>query len=141
MLPRPDLIFSYWIFAWFILYKLFKLPINSPKFVLILGVLYNSYLLWKMYVNNMDDYYLFSFFMTIVILKLIPLYYLRNENIQKKHIFTSLHVFGMFLIYITFYFGNFDRIFNAYDRGEKNIVSGNVNSAKNPLMMFFMTFK
>mgnify|MGYP001330289768 CR=1 FL=1 len=141
MLPRPDLIFSYWIFAWFILYKLFKLPINSPKFVLILGVLYNSYLLWKMYVNNMDDYYLFSFFMTIVILKLIPLYYLRNENIQKKHIFTSLVVFGMFLIYITFYFGNFDRIFSAYDRGEKNIVSGNVNSAKNPLMMFFMTFK
>ena len=61
--------------------------------------------------------------------------------IQKKHIFTSLFVFGIFLIYITFYFGNFDRIFNAYDRGEKNIVSGNVNSAKNPLMMFFMTFK
>ena len=141
MLPRPDLIFSYWIFAWFILYKLFKLPINSPKLVLILGVIYNSYLLWKMYVNNMDDYYLFSFFMTIVILKLIPLYILHNETIQKKHIYTSALVFGIFLLYITSYFGNIDRIFNAYNRGENNIVSGNVNSAKNPLMMMFMKFK
>ncbi len=141
MLPRPDLIFSYWIFAWFILYKLFKLPINSPKLVLILGVIYNSYLLWKMYFNNMDDYYLFSFFMTIVILKLIPLYFLRNENIRKKHIYTSLFVFGLFLLYIVTYFGDFGRIFSAYNKGENNIVSGNVNSAKNPLMMFFMTYK
>ena len=141
MLPRPDLIFSYWIFAWFILYKLFKLPINSPKLVLILGVIYNSYLLWKMYFNNMDDYYLFSFFMTIVILKLIPLYFLRNETIRKKHIYTSLFVFGLFLLYIVTYFGDFGRIFSAYNKGENNIVSGNVNSAKNPLMMFFMTYK
>lgn len=141
MLPRPDLIFSYWIFAWFILYKLFKLSINSPKLVLILGVIYNSYLLWKMYLNNMDDYYLFSFFMTIVILKLIPLYFLRNETIRKKHIYTSLFVFGLFLLYIVTYFGNFGRIFSAYNKGENNIVSGNVNSAKNPLMMFFMAYK
>lgn len=141
MVPRPDLIFSYWIFAWFILYKLFRLPINSPKLVLILGVIYNSYLLWKMYINNMDDYYLFSFFMTIVILKLIPLYFLHNESIRKKHIYTSLFVFGLFLLYIVTYFGDFGRIFNAYNKGENNIVSGNVNSAKNPLMMLFMAYK
>ena len=141
MLPRPDLIFSYWIFVWFILYKLLKLPINSPKLVLILGVFYNSYLLLKMYVNDMDNYYLFSFFMTIVILKLIPLYYLRNESISNKHIKTSLFVFGLFLLYIVSYFGDFSRIFNAYNKGENNIISGNVNSSKNPLMMLFMMFK
>ena len=141
MVPRPDLIFSYWIFAWFILYKLFKLPINSPKLLLILGLIYNSYLLFKMYLNNMDNHYLFSFFMTIVILKLIPLYYLRSESIFKKHVHTSLIVFGLFLLYIVSYFGNFGRIFNAYNKGENNIVSGNVNSSKNPLMMFFMAYK
>ena len=79
--------------------------------------------------------------MTIVILKLIPLYFLRNENIRKKHIYTSLIVFGLFLLYIVTYFGDFGRIFSAYNKGENNIVSGNVNSAKNPLMMFFMTYK
>tara|TARA_B100001063_G_scaffold242526_1_gene271329 strand:- start:2060 stop:2488 length:429 start_codon:yes stop_codon:yes gene_type:complete len=141
MIPRPDLIFSYWIFAWFILYKLFKLPINSPKLVISLGILYNFYLLWKMYINDMDYYYLFSFFMTIVILKIIPLYVLRNEKIQKKHIYTSLIVFGIFLIYITSYFGSINKIFNAYYKGENNIVSGNVSSAKNPLMMLFMNYK
>lgn len=141
MVPRPDLIFSYWIFAWFILYKLFKLPINSPKLLLILGLIYNSYLLFKMYLNNMDNHYLFSFFMTIVILKLIPLYYLRSESIFKKHVHTSLIVFGLFGLYIVSYFGNFGRIFNAYNKGENNIVSGNVNSSKNPLMMFFMAYK
>ena len=141
MVPRPDLIFSYWIFFWFILYKIFKFRIDSPKLVIILGIIYNFYLLFKMYTNNMDNYYIFSFFMTIVILKLIPLFYLRHERIKKKDVITSMFVFGLFLLYITSYFGNVNRIFKAYDKGEKNITSGNVNSSKNPLMMLFMMLK
>ena len=137
MIPRPDLIFSYWIFMWFILYKL-KFKIDSPKFALILGTIYNVYLMMLMVKNGMDDYYIFCFFMTIVILKLVPLAYIWNEKINYNDIKTTILVFSIFLLYIFANYGNFGKIHNAYRNGESNLASGRVNS---PLMKLFMMLK
>ena len=44
---RADLVFSYWIYIWFILYE-FNFIEYSPKFPLILGVIDNLIMLFLM---------------------------------------------------------------------------------------------
>lgn len=39
---RLDYVFSYWIFAWYLLY-IAKITKYNPKFVLILGIIENSF--------------------------------------------------------------------------------------------------
>ena len=40
---RPDLVFSYWIYVWYVLY-VFKLIQYSPKLALILGLIDNIFM-------------------------------------------------------------------------------------------------
>jgi hypothetical protein len=45
---RTDLVFSYWIYVWFILY-IFNITSYSPKFALILGLFDNIIMLLLMF--------------------------------------------------------------------------------------------
>ena len=93
---RIDLVFSYWIYLWFILY-IFKYTIYSPKFALTLGLLDNIVLLFLMFIWGTSIKTIIWFIIINTLIKIMPLYYLRTEPYKMKDVyFTS----GLLLIYV-----------------------------------------
>jgi hypothetical protein len=97
---RPDLVFSYWVYFWFILYA-FKITNYSPKFILTLGLIHNIIMLSLMLMYGTSKRTIFYFIIINTLIKVAPLYYLRNELfiIMKDIIFTIL-LFIIFIIWL-----------------------------------------
>ena len=76
MEARPDLIFSYWIIAWFLLYYFTSYIHYSPKFLLIIALLFNSGVFLTMVYNKMNLYYLSFYlsFFVFFICRFVPIY-------------------------------------------------------------------
>jgi hypothetical protein len=93
---RPDYIFSYWIFGWYILYitGLFN---HNPKFALYLGLLENLFVLVSMIYYNVNVKNIFYFTLIILLMKVIPLWTLRQTTMSEKDLYATL---GIFLMYI-----------------------------------------
>jgi len=93
---RTDLVFSYWIYVWFILY-IFNITLYSPKFALILGLLDNIIMLLLMIYFGSKGRTIFLFIIINTVIKVIPIYYLRNEDIKLKDIYFTLALFVIFI--------------------------------------------
>ena len=78
---RADLVFSYWIFVWFILY-IYKVVPYSPKLSFVLALLFEFVIMVAMFLNRVSKYYIGTFVFIQIIIKAIPLYILRNEYID-----------------------------------------------------------
>ena len=115
-----DLIFSYWMFAWYILYE-FKCTNYSPKLALIIGLISNTILLFLMifYKNNIINILLFCFIQFFI--KIIPLWRLRNNKIYDLK---SLCI--LFIIYMAWLFINNTNIFKLNKIKMANI-KNNIN--------------
>lgn len=100
---RFDLVFSYWIFAWWILYEL-GWVYASPKLALILGIIENVFLLFLMIFIQSAPWILISVFIAInLLLKGYPLYTVYKDHIYWKHdLWTLIKVFALYLAYVWF---------------------------------------
>ena len=96
---RADLVFSYWIFAWFILYE-FRFTEYSPKFPLILGVIDNLIMLVLMILYGTSRQTIFYFILINTLIKVMPLYYLRNESIRLNDIYFTCGLFLLFVFWL-----------------------------------------
>jgi hypothetical protein len=83
MNPRFDLVLSYWIFIWFILYIYDIIP-YSPQLALILALLIEIVVFGLMIFNGISKYFIGVFIIIQIVLKVIPLYILRNEPINYQ---------------------------------------------------------
>jgi hypothetical protein len=83
MNPRFDLVLSYWIFIWFILYIYDIIP-YSPQLALILALLIEIVVFGLMIFNGISKYFIGVFIIIQIVLKVIPLYILRNETINYQ---------------------------------------------------------
>jgi uncharacterized membrane-anchored protein YitT (DUF2179 family) len=99
MIPRFDFTFSYWIFAWFVLYEL-KITNYNPKFALLFAFVLNVIQLLTriFYKNNLAYIFLFVFANTF--LKAIPLYILKNDKIVYSDIMATIYVFIAYNIWL-----------------------------------------
>ncbi len=97
---RPDLVFSYWVYFWFIFYA-FRITNYSPKFILTLGLIHNIIMLALMLMYGTSKRTIIYFIIINTLIKVAPLYYLRNEPIMimKDIIFTIL-LFAIFIIWL-----------------------------------------
>ncbi len=95
---RVDLIFSYWIYFWFILYKL-KITIYNPKFVIICGAIENIIVLISMLYYNTNINLIIRFVIMFIILKVIPLYVIKNTNIKIKDIIATIFLFILYILW------------------------------------------
>jgi hypothetical protein len=93
---RADLVFSYWIYLWYILYA-FKITIFSPKFPLILGLIDNIIMLLLMLVYGTSRETIFYFIIINTLIKVVPLYYLRNEPLKLRDIYFTCFLFILFV--------------------------------------------
>lgn len=96
---RSDLVFSYWIYVWFLLY-VFNVINYSPKFPLILGLIDNAIMLLLMLVYGTSRRTIFYFIIINALIKVLPLYYLRNEHIQIKDIYFTIFLFAIFVLWL-----------------------------------------
>lgn len=96
---RVDLVFSYWIFFWFILYA-FKITSYSPKFPLILGLIDNAGMLLLMLLYGTSYLTIIYFIIINTIIKAIPVYYLWREPLKMKDIYFTAFLFIIFVIWL-----------------------------------------
>ena len=96
---RFDLVFSYWILLWFIIYEC-NFTTYNPKFALLIGLFENMvYLLYMIfYKNSISSIWLFviiNFF-----IKIVPLYIVANTVIHKRDIIFTLLLIAIYIIWL-----------------------------------------
>ena len=96
---RADLVFSYWVFIWYLLY-ISKITKYSPKFVIILGLIDNAIMLALMLLYGTSRKTIFYFILINTLIKVLPYYYLRNEKIQIRDIYCTLALFSVFVVWL-----------------------------------------
>jgi len=94
---RIDFIFSYWIFAWYLLYMA-RITIYSPKLVLIISVVEGlfSYMLLKT-ANTETRIYMIIIACCI---KIFPLITLWREPIRQKDILAMILLFIIYNVWL-----------------------------------------
>jgi hypothetical protein len=98
VLYRFDLTFSYWIFAWYLLF-IARLIKSSPKLALILALLTNIYDLLVFFIEHVRWDLILTFVFLMVAIKVIPLWTLRNMPIDFRREFPRFCF--VFLVYVT----------------------------------------
>jgi len=105
MLIRPDFIFSYWIFAWFLLY-FFKVTTYNPKYLLLLGVLENLMTIIIGLYFRTSTIYIVYFIFIMIIMKVIPLYISWNNKNNftslRRDLVASIFIFVLYSLWLHF---------------------------------------
>jgi hypothetical protein len=107
---RFDLVFSYWIFAWYLLYILNFTKYN-PKFAIMIGILENVVLLIFMSLNGANHRTVGYFILVNTFIKLLPFYTLRHEKIRIRDIQATVI---LAIIYVGWIFFNNQSITGNY---------------------------
>jgi hypothetical protein len=121
---RPDLIFSYWIYLWYILY-IFKVLKYNPKLAIIFGMIENLIMFILMCIYNTKKILVVLFIIMFIILKLIPLYTIWNDKIQFNDDIKNTSL--LFIIYLLWIHLNQLTITDALTNA-KNLILHNKNT-------------
>ena len=124
-LYRIDFVFSYWIFAWYLLF-IFKYTKYSPKLALIIGIIHNTLLLISMIFYKYNIINILFFCIINFCIKIIPLWTLRNNNIYDIRATLVL-----FFIYNIWLYLNKTNMFILFINQHNNIKN---NKAAGPLI-------
>ena len=119
---RFDLVFSYWIFAWYVLYAL-GVTTFIPKIALIVGIIHNTGLLLSMFYYKNDWIHIATFCFINLCIKVIPLWTVRNEPYRWKDFYALVVYFMMHLVWL-FINGQMNGIDKALDQVKKNLPIG-----------------
>lgn len=111
MNTRFDFGFSYWIFVWYILYKC-KITSYNPKIALIIGLFENILVLFAMLYYNNKILYIFVFVIINILIKLIPLWTLRNTSYKWVDFYAAFLLFIIFSIWLNINDVNFIQLEN-----------------------------
>lgn len=114
---RYDLVFSYWIFAWYLLYMGGATTYN-PKIALIVGVIHNSIMLLTMIYYKNDWIHILSFCFINLCIKVIPLWTVRNDAYRWKD-FYALVVY--YMIHLVWLYVNNQLQLSGIDKGIEKI--------------------
>ena len=96
-----DLLFSYWLVIWFILYY-FNIIIYNPKWLFIIAIVYIFIVIVLMIKKNLSPTKIFVFFILGIIFKGLPLYLIRNKVTTYKDIIFGIVVFLLYFVWISY---------------------------------------
>ena len=130
---RFDFVFSYWIFAWYIFYAL-GVTTYSPKAFLILSVSINVLIfLLMIYYKNLLIY-IVLFIVANFIIKVAPIFFLRNVSNKPRDYYAGLGLFIIYNIWLNINGTSFIEILkNQYSAIVKN-------EARTPFMHYAVNF-
>jgi hypothetical protein len=124
MVLRVDLIFSYWVITWFVVYSI-GLTQYSPKFVIIIALLENVYSGIMLRTANIQT---IMSLMVLILLKIIILFVLRNDKIRGIDILVSVI---LFIIYVLWVHINNETVVGYYNKIQRSL---NKNDNNTPLV-------
>lgn len=133
MLQSADLIFTYWIFAWFLLFYLVFPNLYNPKFALISGLIVNLVILCILIYNVVPLFYVIGFMIVILVTKISPLYLIRKTKIRTSDIYFTV---CLFLLYVLYFWIKENRNLKQRRSELRNFLLGKANS---PIMKFFLS--
>ena len=96
---RFDTTFTYWIFAWYLLY-IFGLVKYNPKPALVVGIIVNLWILAVAIYKRINMLDIFLFVVMLFLIKIIPLWTIRNIPFQRKDIYATLVLFIIYEFWI-----------------------------------------
>ena len=99
MFIRVDLVFSYWILAWYIAYMAKLTPYN-PKWAFILGIIENIVLAIALVLYGGVISSIVLFLLVNVILKGVPLYTIYNTKSTITDIYVLMGLFVLYTIWV-----------------------------------------
>lgn len=99
MALRFDLVFSYWIYIWYLFY-IYRFISYSPKFAIGLGIIDNIIMLALMIYFGSNVKAIFYFILINTLIKVVPFYTLRNETIRLKDVYFTIILFIIFIIWL-----------------------------------------
>ena len=138
---RPDFLFSYWVFLWFVIYYFFPTGIGfegfqyriaSPKLAIIFALVENLFEFVSVILFNRPFWDILKYVAMVVIVKVIPIYLLRNTAIRlQQEILAVIVVFLAYLLYLAAWGTN---VVEIYRKTEEDLKMGRNNT---PLFAFF----
>lgn len=99
MTLRFDLVFSYWIYIWYLFY-IYRFISYSPKIAIGLGIIDNIIMLALMIYFGSNVKAIFYFILINTFIKVVPFYTLRNETIRLKDVYFTIILFIIFIIWL-----------------------------------------
>jgi len=99
IMTRPDLIFSYWILAWYFLYIFGISRVYNPKFALIIGFIENLIIFILMVYYKTKPKIIILFTIIVFLMKIIPLYTIWNTKVTNKDIIATIILFFIYLFW------------------------------------------
>jgi hypothetical protein len=132
--PTFEFTFSYWIFAWFLIYY-FGFTKYNPKIWLIIALIINIYNYLFGYNKNKNYFLNILYFIINFFIKIIPLYLLFNTKIKFSDFIAGLVLLNVFFLWLLFRMGSIKNIiqyFKMLFKKEKN------NKPSTPLINFFI---
>jgi len=99
MALRIDLVFSYWMFFWYILYA-FKLTKYSPKFIIGIGIIENLIMLLLMFYYRTKSQTIIYFIIINFFIKVLPFYMMINETIKISDIYATIILFIIYSLWV-----------------------------------------
>jgi len=99
MYYRIDLVFSYWIFAWFLLYY-FGIIDYNPKLILIFAFIENIFIFIAMIMNKTPLIQLLKFLFINFFIKILPLWYVWRTKIMFNDIYPTILLCILYLIWV-----------------------------------------
>lgn len=120
MLIRIDLVFSYWILAWYLAY-IANIMSYNPKWGLVLGIIENLVMLVVFIIFGANIAYILLFLLINLIIKGIPLYTIYNTKTTVKDIYALV---GIFAIYTIWVYANGETIIEYLQKTFQSILHG-----------------
>lgn len=94
-----SVIFSIWIFVWYLLYVC-NITNYNPKFAIIIGIISNILVILLMIYYKTKLKLIVLFIIIMCLIKLIPIYTIRNTKITKKDIIATFILLILYLIFL-----------------------------------------
>lgn len=118
MEPRFEFTFSYWIFAWFLLYYFGATSFN-PKIWLIIALLANIYAeiaarILHLWTRPWID--IFVYICLDLVIKIMPIWILRDTPLRMKDFIAGIVFWVVFKLWMLFRLGSISEI-EKYDKG------------------------
>jgi hypothetical protein len=130
---RFDLIFSYWILAWYIAYMV-DFTDYIPKFALIAGILENLVVLFYMIQFGSNFRTISRFVAVNTVIKVLPLYTVRDVPIRRRDVIATGFYF---LLYLGWLYVNEESLSGNYKKVLDSLIH---NRDETPLMKLLTKF-
>jgi hypothetical protein len=109
MMITPDMVFSYWLLLWYLLYILGIIS-YSPKLWFLIAIIFMIGIIFVMIYHSSE--YTILFIIALILFKLLPFYTMRHDLYKMKDILFGVALFFVYLLWLHYKNVNIIKIYS-----------------------------